>query len=274
MGDVGAALDKLVKLFSELPQVEAVALGGSRSGAHADAASDFDLYVCTNEVILPETRRDLVQQLGGASVDNLGHDYFGGGDEWLDAETGGHFDAMYFGLEFFREQVERPLKHHQPSLGYTTAFAYTVNRSRVLYDPQGKFAALQEMTSAPYPEALREAIVRYNHPLLRTTISSYLAQLSKAVTRHDLVSANHRLGALLASYFDILFAVNRALHPGEKQLVRLAGELPSLPGAFEQSVTEALSATGDELLSAVTRQLDALDAWLVGEGFSLDGSLP
>ncbi len=267
-----AVLDKLVGLFAELPQVEAVALGGSRSAFHADAVSDFDLYICTNSVVTLETRRDIVRQLGGASVDNLGHEYFGGGDEWQDARTGGHFDVMYFGLEWWREQVGRPLKHHQPSLGYTTAFAYTVNRSRILYDPQGEFAALQKLTSAPYPEPLREAIVRHNYPLLRTTISSYSAQLKKAVARNDLVSVHHRLAALMASYFDILFAVNRALHPGEKQLVRLAGELPSLPENFERNVNETLSATGDEPLDAVNRQLDALEVWLVREGFPV-GSL-
>ena len=270
--NVNTALDKLVGLFSELPQVEAVALGGSKAGAHADATSDFDISVCTNGVISPETRRDIVRQLGGASVDNLDHDYFGGGDEWLDAETGGHFDAMYFNLGWWREQLERPLKYHQPSLGYTTAFAYTVNRSRILYDPQGKYAALQATTFEPYPEVLREAIVRYNQPLLRTTISSYFAQLKKAVSRDDLVSVTNRVAALMASYFDILFAVNRALHPGEKQLLRLAGELPSLPENFERDVTETLSASGDELLGAVTRQLDALDMWLRREGLEVSAS--
>ena len=267
-------LGRLVELFAELPQVEAVALGGSRSGTHADAASDFDIYVCTDDAILLETRRNIIERFGEASAADLGFDFFGPGDEWQDAGTGIHFDAMYFGLEWLKEQVERPLKHHQPSLGYSTAFAYTVSRSRILYDPQGKFAALQKVASAPYPEALREAIVRYNHPLLRETISSYSAQLKKAVARNDLVSVNHRLAALLASYFDILFAVNRALHPGEKRLLRLAGELPSLPENLEQDVTEMLSASGAEVLSALTRQLDALDVWLAREGFPVDNLRP
>ena len=271
MGGVAAegALTRLVGAFAELPQVEAVALGGSQASGRTDAGSDFDLYVFTTAEIRVEKRRDIVQRLGGASEANLGHDYFGGGDEWLDAATGAHFDVMYFGLEWLREQLERPLVHHQASLGYSTAFCYTVSRSSVLYDPQGDFAALQALAWKPYPDALREAVVRYNQPMLRGVVSSYLAQLTKAASRHDLVSLNHRLAALLASYFDVLFAVNRALHPGEKRLMQFARDLPRLPENFERDLTETLRAAGDgaRLPIQVTRLLDALDVWLVAEGF-------
>lgn len=118
--------------------------------------------------------------------------------------------------------------------------------------------------------------MRYNHPMLRGTISSYAAQLEKAAARHDLVSLNHRLAALLASYFDLVFAVNRSLHPGGKRLMATALALPSLPENFERDVTEALSVAGDgaRLLSALTRLLDALDAWLTREGFDVTYARP
>lgn len=271
-----ALVQQLVGRFAELPQVEAVTLGGSRASGRADDASDLDVYVHANGVIPLATRQRVVEQLGGASVADLGLDYFGDGDEWVDARTGVRFDVIYFGLEWLREQVERPLVQHQPSLGYSTAFAYTVSRARIMHDPEGKFAALQAVTREPYPEALRQNIVRYNHPMLRGTLSSYREQLEKAAARYDFVSLNHRQAALLASYFDLVFAVNRSLHPGEKRLVATALALPSLPESFERDVTEVLKVAGDavRLLSALTRLLDALDAWLTREGFDVSRAQP
>lgn len=262
-------LEKLVGFLSELPQVEAIVLGGSSASGRADEFSDFDLYVCTNRAILLEARQDVVRRLGGSGIDNLGHDYFGGGDEWTDLSTGTHFDLMYFGSGWLREQVERPLKHFQPSLGYSTAFAYTVSRSRILYDPEGDFRELQALTLEPYPEKLRQAVVRYNRPLLRSTISSYWVQLKKAADRNDLMSLNHRLAALLASYFDIVFAANRLLHPGEKRLLTTAlATCESFPDGFEANLTATLRSAGDgaALLEKVGRLLDALEVWLGREG--------
>ena len=260
-------LDKLVGLLSRLPQVEAIVLGGSSASGRSDARSDFDLCVLPNAPVPLETRRNIARRLG--AVGDPGHDYFGGGDEWADAATGTHFDLMYFGLEFFREQVERPLKHFQPSLGYSTAFAYTVSGARVLYDPDGKFAALQETAREPYPDTLRENVVRYNRPMLRGFISSYWVQLEKAAERGDLVSLGHRSAALLASYFDIIFAANRLLHPGEKRLLATAlAVCESLPDGFEADLTATLRAGADgaALLRNVGRLLDALDVWLEREG--------
>jgi hypothetical protein len=44
-----------------------------------------------------------------------------------------------------------------------------------------------------------------------------------------LINLNHRTTAWIASYADILFAVNRRYHPGEKRLLTYMADLPSRP---------------------------------------------
>jgi hypothetical protein len=57
----------------------------------------------------------------------------------------------------------------------------------------------------------------------------YEQQIHSAFRRRDHVSLNHRTAAWLASYFDILFAANRRLNPGEKRLLVQVQALPTVP---------------------------------------------
>ena len=262
----------LAALFGELPQVVAMALGGSLATGAADASSDIDLYVYLRDVVPLVAREAIVARAGGASRVDMDLSYWGGGDVWFDAATGIEVDAIYFGADWMADQVRRVLVEHRPSLGYTTAFWHTVRLSRPLYDPEGWFAALQAEATAPYPEPLRRAIVAHNHPVLRGIIPSWRNQVATAAARGDLVSVNHRLAALLASYFDILFAVNRVPHPGNKRLLAQAAALcPSLPPDMAADVTAALTAAGaapGEVPAHLDRLLDRLDEWLRIEGFA------
>jgi hypothetical protein len=91
-----------------------------------------------------------------------------------------------------------------------------------------------------------------------------------ALARNDSLSVNHRITALLASYFDILFAINRLFHPGEKRLVAyVLAYCPKHPPDFETQVHELLSAIAPsgqpDVLGRVNDLLDGLDALLIEE---------
>jgi hypothetical protein len=167
-------------------------------------------------------------------------------------------------------QMHRVLREHQASLGYSTCLWYTVRQSLALYDPHGWFAALQVEGQQEYPELLRRNIIALNHPVLRSVIPAYAHQLEKAVQRRDLVSVNHRLAALFASYFDVVFALTRVLHPGEKRPVARATSLcHKLPFDMATDIEAVLraSATADqELMAHVDRLLNRLDDLLDQEG--------
>ncbi len=122
---------RLAGLFAALPEVEAVALGGSRAseGVGTDDASDIDLYVYTRADIPMVARRQIVERGGGASRLDLGLDYWGAGDEWLHVPTGIHVDAIYFDAGWMEEQVDRVVVRHQASLGCTTFGTRSASRS-------------------------------------------------------------------------------------------------------------------------------------------------
>jgi hypothetical protein len=180
-------------------------------------------------------------------------------------------DCNYFSAIWMEEQVVRVMETHQPSLGYSTCFCRTVHQSRAFYDPRGWFARLQNRVKQPYPEALRRNIIACNHPVLRAMMTSYLYQIESAVRRKDSVSVNHRVAALLASYFDIVFALNRVLHPGEKWLIAFAhSECTLLLTAMDADIAAVLAAAGTasaEVVVHLTRLLDRLDELRIEIGF-------
>ncbi len=255
--------------FAATPEVMAVALAGSRTVGTIDPTSDYDLYIYA-DVEIPVTVR---REIGARFADLLEIDnrYWEPGDEWRNSADGLHVDIMYRSRQWIEEQLERILVRHEASVGFSTCFWYNVRTSASLFDRAGWFAALQARAAAPYPEPLRRAIVLKNRPILRDTHSSYVYQLTSALARRDWVSVNHRVAALLASYFDILFAVNRLPHPGEKRLLAFATQhCALLPAGMVGRVEALLTAAGGDggaVLSAVHTLLDGLDALLTAEGF-------
>lgn len=183
----------------------------------------------------------------------------------MDAPSGIHVDVMFRSTAWIEDQLDRVLNRHQASVGYSTCFWDNVRGSRALFDRAGWFAALQESARIPYPDELRRAIVAKNHPILRGTHSSYLYQLRRAVSREDGVSVNHRIAALLASVFDILFAVNRVPHPGEKRLLAIVEtRCEKIPAGFAAQVNALVTGEGD-VLESVKGLLDGLDGLLKEE---------
>jgi predicted nucleotidyltransferase len=263
--------------FSVFPQVTAIALSGSLTGQATDTESDIDLYVYTTDLILLPDRSALVAERGATRAD-LDLQFWDLGDEWIDRQTGIEVDVMYWDTDWIESMLDRVLVEHQASIGYSTSHWHTIRRSTSLYDPQGWFQALQKRASVPYPEPLRQAVIAKNHPLLRNVIPAYQHQIEKAVRRGDQVSVNHRVAALLASYFDVLFALNRLPNPGEKRLVEQAGRLcrrlaPGMPAQVER-VLRAASGDSRDLVTRIDALIDGLDKLMIEEGFDPRTSTP
>jgi len=256
--------------FGALPNVAAVVLGGSRTGGAADERSDIDLYVYATEEIPVAARAAIA---GDARHPMLDHRFWEPGDTWVDAASGIEVDVMYRSPAWIEDALEHVLVRQEASVGYSTALWDNVLTAIPLHDPDDWFARLKALADRPYPDELRRAIVAMNHPILRDASFSYLHQIELAIARDDAVSVQHRTAALLASYFDILFTINRLPHPGEKRLIQHAlTRCPLLPPEIAQRLDDILGLapnspeTARRLLSAIHRLLDGLDALLDAEG--------
>ena len=248
-------------------------MGGSQASGRVDGDSDIDLYVYTTWPIPLPDREAIVVPLGAAKPDN--QSFWDVADAWHDAKTGVEVEAVYWGTSWIEGMLDRVLVKHRPGNGYSTSHWYTILNSMCLYDRDGWFAALQERSREPYPEQLRQAIIAWTHPVLRKISASYRNQIAKAIRRNDSVSVSHRLAALLECYFDVLFALNRVLHPGEKRLLELAPKLcakvPANMRAQVEKVLQGASSADQALPAAIDELIDGLDRLLQEEGFDPNG---
>jgi len=269
---------EIARLLVQLPSVRAVALGGSTATASADPGSDIDLYVYANAAVPVSDRRAIIlRRAVRAEIDNRVWEW---GDEWVERGSGTCVDVTYRSPDWIEGELDRVLRRHEASVGYTTTLWHNVLTCIPLQDPTDWLAQLKARADQPYPEPLARAIIAKNHPLLRRAISSFANQLAKATARRDLVSVYHRAAAILASYFDVLFALNRRPHPGEKRLLDHASALPARPVDVEHQVEAFLRsvALGDPS-RPFGSMLDSLDALLEERGEMplrriMDGATP
>lgn len=261
-------LARVSAAYGDLPGVVAVAMAGSRQAGTEDDRSDLDLYVYSPEPVPLAARREIAARFAArAARAEIGNAFWEPGDEWEDRATGVAVDVIFRSPDWIEDELDRVLVRHEASVGYTTSLWFNVLYSAPLVDPGGWFQHLQRRASVPYPEPLRRAIVAKNHPILRQIRSSYLHQIALAFDRDDRVSVHHRLTALLASYFDVLFALNRLPHPGEKRLVPyVLAHCDRRPPDFEPRL-HALLAAGQTpaLLRHLDHLLDDLDALLAAD---------
>lgn len=257
---------KLAGRFAELPQVEAVALTGSLNLGMADADSDIDLYVYYQTEIPVTLRMDVATPYAEGAEFN--QTYWGTEDAWHDLRSGVRVEAIYWSVAWFEGELDRVLRRHEATTGYSTAFWHSVRSGRILFDRNSWLHLLQAEAQQPYPDELRQAIIAKNHPILRRVSSSYLQQLGSALKRGDVVSLNHRTTELLASYFDVLFALNRVPHPGEKRLIHYAETLcEKRPPFLREQITDLIaSLNGGDVLAQANALVDGLDELLLSEG--------
>lgn len=229
-------INELFKELSDIEQVEAIALGGSRSGENYDDKSDYDVYIYSAEFISDECRKAVLEKY--CSYMEIGNHYWEYEDNCT-LKNGIDIDIIYRDLDSFCADVSDVAEKYRARNGYTTCMWHNLLNCKIIYDKNGRLARAKERFSVPYPEKLKSNIIERNFSLLSTAMPAYSNQIQKACERRDRVSIIHRTAAFLESYFDILFALNKLTHPGEKRLIELCKQqCKILPNDFEANLNK------------------------------------
>lgn len=230
-------VEELFRELSAFEEVEAIALGGSRAGSDFDEKSDYDVYVYCKDRISEDVRSALLEKYcRRIEVGNHFWEY----EDNCTLNDGIDIDILYRDLDAFARGVAEVVDAYQAHNGYTTCMWHNLCTCKIIYDRDGRLTSLQEKYRLPYPAGLKENIIRRNMDLLRYAMPAYEVQIAKAVKRGDTVSIHHRVTEFMASYFDIIFALNELTHPGEKRLLALCEkQCEKLPENFRSNL-EAL----------------------------------
>lgn len=237
---------QVINSFSLLPQVDSIVLGGSRASETHDPYSDYDVYVYTSRPIAVSVRKDILNK--ACSYTEIDNHYWEPEDDCI-LLNGICIELIYRTIEQTRQALTKNLLRHAASTGYSTCICYNVLNGKIIYDKNAVYQNLLEEFSFTYPEKLQSNIIEKNRNLLEGKIPSYFDQIKKAVYREDYVSINHRISAFLESYFDIIFAINKKYHPGEKRLIEQArASCLKLPENWEKDIIELLNCKNIQLI--------------------------
>lgn len=252
---------EIVDEFIQCPEVEAIALAGSKVTTYEDELSDHNFYIYVNSEIPPMTRKRITNKyLRYVEFNNQ----FWETEDDGQLNDGSEIRLIYRNLERFDHMISQVAVDYIARIGNTTCFWYNLLHAEIMFDRTGRLAASQDKYRIPYPPELKTAILQKNHGLLRRQMPAYIFQIRKAVKRVDLIALNHVVNNFFASYFDILFAINEKLHPGEKKLVQYVNNRCDwIPENFEARVNNILSLASqasNKLESEVNLMIDELDA--------------
>ena len=232
-------VEKLFEKLSSLKQVEAIALGGSRAGENFDEKSDYDVYLYITSMIDEDVRREILTQF--CDYMELGNHFWEFEDNCT-LKNGVDIDILYRNLDDFENDVASVVEECNARTGYTTCMWHNLLTCKIVYDDKGRLKKAKDRFTVAYPEKLGQNIIDKNMKLLSSMLPSYDGQIKKAVERRYLVSINHRTSAFFESYFDVIFALNKLTHPGEKRLVELCKKhCALLPLNFEENINKLFS---------------------------------
>jgi predicted nucleotidyltransferase len=261
---INSNIIEMVNDFSKIEQVDGIVLAGSHATKTNDKDSDYDIYIYISKEIPIEKRKVITDKY--CSYMELNNTFWETEDDGFLKEDSIPVEIIYRNLDWIDGLLNKTLIKCEADIGYTTCFWANFINSIILYDKNGDLNKLQEKYKIKYPDKLKQNIIKKNYPLLKLKMPSYYYQIEEALKRDDFISINHRVAALLASYFDIIFAINEMAHPGEKKIFKIIKDNNfRVPVDMEKNINTILkyaTSKDSKILLEIDSLIDNLDTLL------------
>lgn len=225
--------EKLIERLVECESVESLVLGGSRATGRFDDKSDYDYYVYLQKDLSENERKNIIGDF--VSYMEYSNEFWELEDDGT-LSDGIDIEFIYRTIDNMVESMENLLVKGNVSNGYSTCFVDNIVKSKIVFDKNGRYKTLQERCSNLLSNELFDKIVYKNFPILMDQMPSLYYQVEKAMHRNDKLSINHRSSAYFEMYFDIIFAINRETHPGEKRMLETALRLEKTPKDMQKDI--------------------------------------
>jgi len=261
--------EKLIEEFKQCEEVEALVLGGSRATGVHDKDSDFDYYVYLKKPFDESRRRSIIDKY--VQYMEYSNSFWELEDDGI-LNNGIDIELIYRSVDDIDKMLENVLVKGNVSNGYTTCFVDNLMKSKVIFDKTGCIADLRNKYTPLLNEDLYKKIIVNNFPLLLDKMPSMFYQVEKAIKRNDNISINHRVTAFIEIYFDILFALNKTTHPGEKRLLEIALLLDKKPNKMKEDLNDLFNMMfrkNEHVLQILESMVINLHQILLSEGYKL-----
>jgi Nucleotidyltransferase domain len=261
-------LKRLVPRLAEVPGVAAIVLGGSRARGTASNCSDYDLGLYYGPGVpldtgrLLEVVKGLVDDPAAAAVTPIG-DWgpwiVGGG--WL-AVAGRKVDLLYRDGSAVAKVI-RACRAGEISMSYQPGHPHgfcsatwmgEIALCQAIHDPRRMIAGLKAMTS-PYPEPLREALVRRFQWEILFSIENGEIAVPRGEQTHVAGCAYRALCCI----GQVLFALNRRYLINEKGALDEAARFPLTIFDLPNRVADLWRAIGRGAFRAAFGELRAME---------------
>lgn len=249
MSDIPLLASTVAAQVAQIEGVRAVVLGGSWARGAADASSDIDLgiYYAPDPPLNIHALRQLAAQIDDLRTgDVVTHPGDWGpwinGGAWLTIQDQ-RLDWLYRDLAQVTEIINRciegePEIHYQsghPHGFHTHIYLAEIALCIPLVDTYGDIAALKSRVS-PYPEALREALIRNNLWEAQFALDTSI----KSAKRGDDFHLSGSLFRSAACLIQCLFALNERYFLNEKGAAQTINQMPLHPANFTERLNQAL----------------------------------